>query len=361
MGSNQYETKPATATVADRARVERFGNPTEPATEPAEPGLDELTLDGYTLFRQHCTSHDLDPETVLIEGRAANHQHMAETAFRTVTGLPADGDLAAAYQALTADQPTAVWALAATSMLEHEHVDRLAPRLLGNPECPPELLDALAAAGHAYTRQLVARHPNTPRPALERLLDDESRFVRWEPARREPMEVWLAERLVADPDAQVRDRVAEHLADPTGPWKELLADESRMVVETAATNPRIPADMLDKLSRRPARRNYQVAIGVARNPAATPKILHRLARHTTWDVVDVVAKHPNTHPDDLHKIARRANATMGLSLVRNPNTRTDTLELLTRVRGFRMDDMHLAAYEELDRRRATSAAGPDPS
>ena len=107
----------------------------------------------------------------------------------------------------------------------------------------------LARAGDAELRRSVARNPNAPPPALERLARDPIMGVRWWAGQHDAITPRALVVLAADPDPGHRRMVVEHPVCPQRLLARLAGDPNRGVRIEVAQHPATPPAVLEQLSR----------------------------------------------------------------------------------------------------------------
>lgn len=230
-------------------------------------------------------------------------------------------------------------------------------------------LEALAH-GSAYVRALVAKHPQTPRPLLERLIADDDWQVRAAAASNPRIpKPWL-EQLARDGDRAVREAVAANPRASTRLLGQLMADEYDEVRQAAARNPHAPRfwrDMirlleqqspslydehLDLLARlgpyclrlvmaHPhvppkmlehyhAHPDTATRLAIAQNPKTPPGLLADMACDFDPEVRQAVASHPRTTLPGLERLAQDEQPDVRLRVAENPRTPGAVLQVLAR-------------------------------
>ena len=148
-------------------------------------------------------------------------------------------------------------------------------KLAYNFSTPPEALRLLAEDDDFIVRCWVAKHPATPPTNLAKLAGDTDWGVRrealWNAATPE------AERTdavrAADPEWQIRNRVASDWNTDSEILAKLSGDQSRDVRASVAGNPNTPTRVLRRLARS---RDRYIRNRAASNPNTPPEELRRL-------------------------------------------------------------------------------------
>jgi hypothetical protein len=219
--------------------------------------------------------------------------------------------------------------------------------------------------GEEWSRQLAARHPDTPRQTLLELLSDENWRVRQALTHNPALPPELLGLLAQDSDADVRQGVALHPSTPGEVLLALARDEHLEVRRKAAQNPALPEEarlwlLLDEdeslqaaVRRNPglsshtlelARRALalqplelarleQLARGsascrrlAAANPSTPRAVLERLVRDTDWRVRQAVARNPSTPPDLLAALATDTDRDVRQAVAAHPAVAREALE-----------------------------------
>jgi hypothetical protein len=236
-----------------------------------------------------------------------------------------------------------------------------------NPNISLDVLDALSRKG-VRVREAVAKNPNISENIMWRLLKDKGGYVSYTMIRNlgnmknlstETIRRLLTDKSLSfiDTDA-LRNSIARHPNTPKGILARLLktknADKDRSYM-TAIQNPNFPADKIrelyDKYKSEDSLYGNNVLYAISRSPNAPADILLEL-----WDIdpdrgwlvpYNVVAN-PNTPEDFLHKIYSNLDSTYDLALAENPNCPTDILRDILR-RGANQTTINLIHKQLLER------------
>jgi len=125
---------------------------------------------------------------------------------------------------------------------------------LGNPMCPPDLLDTYGASPDSYWRKAVARNAKIDAPLAERLAGDSDEEVRHYLAFNRSLPPDILSRLASDSSEMVRETVAWTDALPEEAFNRLLEDQSAKVRATVAIQSRVSQEALAKLQNDPEQR-----------------------------------------------------------------------------------------------------------
>lgn len=209
------------------------------------------------------------------------------------------------------------------------------------------------SAGGEWTRERVARHPNTPGDLLNTLSRDPADAVRiavaQHPATRSP----ALQRLLTDADPRVRAAAVEH-PDAPGDWLGLLvragstadlqgvsespetldAESLRSLIEggpwarrVAASHPQASTGDLIRLAQDDL---WWVRAAVAHHPSAPREALDHLKNLDVPEVQAALASHPNAPPATLDRLSREDHSAIRAAVAANPNTPAG---VLTRMLG----------------------------
>lgn len=232
---------------------------------------------------------------------------------------------------------------------------------------PVEVSFEALAQGSAYVRALVAKHPQTPRPLLERLIADDDWQVRVAAASNPRIpKPWL-EPLARDGDRAVREAVAANPRATSRILGQLMADEYEEVRQAATHNPHSPwfwdifdlleqrspslyAEHLDLLARQgPYCRRLVMAhphvptkmledyrahpdpatrLAIAQNPKTPPGVLAAMAHDPDPEVRQAVASHPQTPLPGLERLAQDKQPDVRMRVAENPRTPGEVLQVL---------------------------------
>ncbi len=201
-------------------------------------------------------------------------------------------------------------------------------------------LEALAQ-GSVWVRALVAKHPQVPRPLLERLLTDDDWRVRVAAASNPRIpKPWL-EPLARDGDRAVREAVAANPRATSRILGQLMADEYEEVRQAAAHNPHAPWfwDMIDLLEQRSpslyaehldllARLGPYCRRLVMAHPNVPPRMLEDYHGHPDGATRLAIAQNPKTPPGVLAAMAQDPDPEVRQAVALNPQTPLPSLEQL---------------------------------
>jgi hypothetical protein len=109
---------------------------------------------------------------------------------------------------------------------------------LGNPLCPPDLLEEFASSPEPYWRRAVARNDKLDHGLIEKLLQDPDEEVRYFLAFNRDLPVPLLSRLAADKSERVREVVVWTRNLPDADYAKLTRDPSAKVRESTARQER---------------------------------------------------------------------------------------------------------------------------
>ena len=209
----------------------------------------------------------------------------------------------------------------------------------------PNLLTAMAESSNYDTRSLVAQHPNTPIPVLEKLADKEDNSILETAltnlsrnsktpdstlqclaqtgdlkicaavARHRNMSSMTLAKLAKHHRWEIRTAVAKNLKTPLETLVKLIQDKHRTVREAAINNPYAPTSILEQLE-------------VLKSQNISLETLNALA-DSRWVIIrQGVARHPKADKHLLKQLAEDNISMVRLGVAENPNTPTNLLELL---------------------------------
>ena len=197
-------------------------------------------------------------------------------------------------------------------------------RLVQDPSCPTDMLDAISYSDEDHIRIDVAGHANTSTSTLTRLLDDQSHEVWHALAGRDDLTAETYLQLVRKGDSGVADSIMWNPHLP-GPVIEALwsgASEQEQVV--LARNPGCPQHLLAQAARC---ERLVGAVGI--NPSTPASLLQDLwdgtYREQTGSCLEM---NPNTPGDILEKLYQDRRG-QHLHLLANPSCPEPVLELAT--------------------------------
>lgn len=147
-----------------------------------------------------------------------------------------------------------------------------------NPHTTAATLTYLAEhARDEKTQELIVRHPNVERPALDQLSGSEHKAVRYQVASHASADAHVLAPLALDPESSVRSAAARNANASPAVLERLSGDRDPEVRAAVAGNITTKPELLDKLSRG----HGMVMAQVAKNPSAPAETLHRLFQDTT--------------------------------------------------------------------------------
>lgn len=147
-----------------------------------------------------------------------------------------------------------------------------------NPHTTAATLTFLAEhARDEKTQELIVRHPNLDRPALDHLSASEHKSVRYQVACHPAADAHILAPLALDKEGSVRCAAARNANATPAMLERLSGDNDPDVRAAVAGNLKTRPELLDKLSRG----HGMVMAQVAKNPSTPAETLHRLFQDTS--------------------------------------------------------------------------------
>ena len=174
---------------------------------------------------------------------------------------------------------------------------------LANPNCPPETVQLLNTAGASPDIQNTTREFGELTVQQFKQLAEYGAWGRFLTARHPDCPIDLLAAVASDTEWQVRSGLFDNPGTPESFIRALLDAPTIGDVETiqCLSQPQIPTEELAKLARHPS---PVVRMSLARHPAATAEILGRLATDGVKEIRRLAANHSKTKSADLDRLVR---------------------------------------------------------
>ena len=199
----------------------------------------------------------------------------------------------------------------------------VAAAALKNPSCPARVLDEMCRDGSPDRRPIAAGNPSCPPEAVAEAAVSDMIDVAAAAAANPACPTQTAVAAAGRGSPQVRRAAARGTATPPQVLHRLADDRSEQVRRKVAANPRTPADTLTGLAQDPV---LAVRRAAASNPNCPPETLTQLALDRALDVQTATASNPNCPPETLTELltgaeepaaAAAANASTPLPVLHN--------------------------------------------
>ena len=219
-------------------------------------------------------------------------------------------------------------------LAEHEYDYSILGQVAINPNTPVEALKLLAKSPFAGVRAYVAKNPNTPSELLVRMYNKEA-VTSTAPlcaiAANQNTPPKILAKLADHFDEIVRSNVAKNPNIPENALDKLSNDVMFAVQEAATYNPNCknPEAILDFLGSQTQYTREQRRT-LASNPKTSLALLTRLADDRDSVTQGFVAKHTNIPTSLLEKLSKSKYGFVQHCVAKNPNTPTYILVNLSK-------------------------------
>lgn len=181
-----------------------------------------------------------------------------------------------------------------------------------DPKCPAEVLKDLANSRSDISKY-VAENPNTPRSAYP-VLVNKAIPVAEALAKRADCPPELLERLAARNVDSISKLVAAHTSTPTDVLRAMASHQP--LHAPLAGNPNLPPDLFQVVIRY----DHNAHLPAAKNPNCTPGALDTLATLTNLVLLVAVAEHPNLADDTRRRLLNHPVPLIRHTVASRPDT-----------------------------------------